>query len=204
MSYLTVEEAAKYFSKFEECSKFLDCLEEFIVDATDIINCWLDRDLCPQEYCQTSESNHQGKIQLRHFPVISVISIEAINSIIYQNNQPTVLFDLDPSVVWDGHLTIDTGNCDCSRYNYKIIYQAGYDPLPPGVKRIFKSILREALETGSFDGLYESPMEIEEVQNPSVAGSFKQRFSRGKHEAGATRLDLLMTPLKKYRSIKFV
>lgn len=195
--YLDPAATRIYFSKFPTCQPFIHCMDDFIPTVESLMNEWLGRSLSAIEYQERRQTNWRGTIVLRHTPVIKLISLDVVDISLIQGNNITVVDELDPYSVYDGNMTIHTGNCDCSRFSYLIKYIAGYDPLPPLTQTIARMILQELLETGSPKSLFETPKEVTEVQNPSIGGTFKQRFNRG--SASGTLLDRFMQPLARYK-----
>lgn len=136
------------------------------------LDIWLGYHPGKKTYIEDYRSSRTGTVTLSQYPVILVRRVE-----IYNHNDPfwPTLYETENIMSsWLRGAVLKVGYPECA---VKVVYDAGYDPLPKRFQRAAFSLLRKSLETSGLTGdlgfLEEPIRDVSSISIPGISKSFR-------------------------------
>lgn len=167
---------------------------EGIEDRLDI---WLGYHPGRKTYVEDYRSSRTGTVVLAQYPVILVRRVEIYNHA--DPSYPPVYTTENIMSSWLQGAILKVGYSECA---VKVVYDAGYDPLPRRFQRAAFSLLRKSLETSGLTGdlsfLEEPIRDVSSISIPGISKSFRLGDSNkgGKGSGGGSALDRELAALQ--------
>ena len=179
---------------------------------------WLGYSMPLQQYAETLNASYGGVVLMTHSPVKSVVSVHwTQDQYPGYETSPTTLIEC--RTLWHPHksgrrLEVLYPSASFSstqppegvvtRWFYDVVYMAGYDPIPNEVKLVLTQLLLKSIrETGISGDLSFLDMPRRDVASVSIPGGVTKTYrvssASGGAGSGGTELDIILTPLNKYR-----
>lgn len=166
---------------------------ESLIERIEIwIDSFLNRRLAATKYDQTIASNHRGIVVLPEIRVINIVSVKALYPMPIQSKDEDIAIkddeDAEPyydlkeivqTCVWDGKQAICTYSC---AGQYRVVYWAGYRPVPQLVTEVAYNMLRGAIAHGGDLGFLTDV--TKDLTSVSLPGGLSQSFQRGQSGSG--------------------
>ena len=147
----------------------LTYLLEGIEERLDI---WLGYHPGKKTYVEDCRSTRSGTVTLPQYPVILVRRVEIYNH--FDPAAPPLFASENILSSWLRGTILQVGYPECA---VKVVYDAGYDPLPKRFKRAAFSLLRKSLETSGTTGdlgfLEEPIRDVSSISIPGISKSFR-------------------------------
>lgn len=174
----------------EQLSYILQGIEERI-------DIWLGYHPGRLTYVENYRSSRGGTVNLCQYPVILVRRVEVYND--FDPTFPPVFATENVFANWLQGTILKVGYPSAP---VKVIYDAGYDPLPSRFKRAAFSLVRKSLEAGGLTGdlsfLEEPIRDVSSISIPGISKSFRLGDSNkgGNGNGGGSVLDRELAPLQ--------
>jgi len=148
------------------------------------LDIWLGYHPGRKTYVEDYRSSRNGTVVLAQYPVIVVRRVEVYN--FTDPSFPPLYATENIMSNWLQGAILKVGYPECA---VKVIYDAGYDPLPKRFQRAAFSLLRKSLETSGLTGdlsfLEEPIRDVSSISIPGISKSFRLGDSKGTKNGGA-------------------
>ncbi len=173
----------------------LDQLNYVLEGIEERLDIWLGYHPGKKTYIEDYRSSRNGTVNLVQYPVILVRRVEVYNS--FDPFSPPISITENIFSNWMQGTILQVGYPNTS---VKVVYDAGYDPLPKRFKRAALSLCRKAIETSGLTGdlsfLEEPIRDVSSISIPGISKSFRLGDSGKGSGGGGSVIDRELASLK--------